>query len=375
MSAKAAGLRLGSVFGIELRIDMSWLIIFALISLSLSGYLSKEVPGFNPAVYWGAALVCAVLFFSSILAHEMMHSLVARTRGLKVRGITLFIFGGVASIEGEPKRPSDEFWIAVVGPLCSAVIGGAFLGLYALLPGKTLEAEIVNWIGSTNLALAVFNLLPGFPLDGGRLFRAAAWSFTGDFKKATRYAVVAGSTVAYSLIIGGLFLAVVAGALINGLWLAFIGWFLLSAARQSLAEVQFGEVLKHLKVREVMQTDCPTVRSSVTVSEFVHERVLRSGRKCFMVSDNGSLKGLVTLHEVKELSQEAWPQKTVGEIMVPADQVRRLTPEESLLDAVQKMEQAEVDQMPVVEDEHLVGVLTREDVVHAVAVTLELQSK
>jgi Zn-dependent protease len=252
----STGFSLGRILGIEVTLDTSWLLIFALISFSLYTSLASDYPGRPQAYYWIGALCASVAFFASILLHELSHSLVARLRGMEVHGITLFFFGGISRLKDEPKKPIDEFLMAVVGPLSSAVLGVLFIGAKWLLPSGTLGAGLVGWLGFINLALAGFNLLPGFPLDGGRVFRAIAWGVTGNLTKATRIAAGAGSLIAYGMLSWGLAQAFLLDRLMNGLWFGFLGWFLLSAAKQSVAQLEFRRILARLRVSDVLRTDC-----------------------------------------------------------------------------------------------------------------------
>jgi Zn-dependent protease/predicted transcriptional regulator len=369
-----SGVPLGRIFGIEIRVDVSWIVIFALVTLSLANYFAGESPGATPAQSWAAAVVGSLIFFASILGHELMHSLIAKAQGTAVTGITLFIFGGVAKLQGEPKRPVDELLVAAVGPAFSALIGAAFLALQSVWPPNSIYALVAGWVGATNLGLAVFNLLPGFPLDGGRVFRAVAWSITGDLRRATRLAASTGSAVAYALIILGMSLVVAYGAVLNGLWIAFIGWFLLSAAKGSVAHMELTDVLSRLAVGAAMRRDCPTIPGDESVASLVEDQILRTGRKCFFVSDNGHFEGLVTLHEVKERDRSTWPDTAVRDIMIPAGAVKSVRPADSLLEAMRRMDESNVDQLPVVEEGSLQGIVSREDVLHAVALHLELRS-
>ncbi len=366
------GISLGRIFGIEIDLDWSWLVIFALVTLSLSGHFAGLPPDLPQHLAWLAAGVASLLFFASILAHELSHSLLARWKGIDVHGITLFIFGGVARLKGEPKRPAHEFMIAAIGPVSSAVIGLGFLAIAHLAGAGSVVGGVYAWLGSVNLGLALFNLLPGFPLDGGRVFRAVVWAITGSLRKATRVAAASGRIVAFGLIFLGVALAFGFGAVVNGLWLGLIGWFLLSAARSGVAQQELGDVLGKLPVRRILRTDCVPVGSGESVEDLVYGRILPSGRKCFLVSDQGAPLGLVTPDEVRGVSRDAWPVTSVEEIMVPFDGVPGVTPRDSLASALKTMDEHAVNQLPVMEGDELVGVVTREDVLRVGALNLEL---
>lgn len=361
------------IFGIPIRIDASWLIILAVLTLSLSSLFAAESPNRPALEYWAAALIGSLLFFGSILAHEISHSVVARARGTPVHGITLFVFGGVSKLGGEPKRPRDEFLIAVVGPISSALIGGLFFLASTVLETGGLLRVAAEWMGRANIALAVFNLLPGFPLDGGRILRSVVWAFTGSFQEATRVAAMAGSGIAYALIFFGAAIVFLFGAVFNGLWLGFIGMFLLSAARSHLQQMDLTGILSKMIVADTMQTDCQRVSEDLSVRELVVEHILKTGQKCCLVSDETALRGLVTLHEVKQISANAWDDTAVKEIMIPFEQLETLAPTDSLLEALQRMDATGVNQLPVVEGNELRGVMTRENVLHRVALNLELR--
>lgn len=364
---------LGRVLGLDVTLDMSWLLIFSLITFSLYASLGQDYPGLNPALYWAGALVASILFFSSILTHEISHSLVARTFGLGVHGITLFFFGGVSRLKEEPKRPRDEFFMAAAGPATSAALGLLFIGIQRLLPAGSLPAGVASWLGVVNLGLAVFNLLPGFPLDGGRVFRAIAWSWTKSLNKATRLAARSGSLIAYGMILWGIVMAFLHHNLMHGLWFGFLGWFLLSAAQKSVAQLELTQALGRLQVGDLLRTDCARVGPDERVDRFVEERVLRTGERCYLVSeDDGTLLGLVTLHELKALPRESWATTLIRDVMVPRERLRYTTPGAPLLEALEAMNESGVNQLPVVDGTVLRGMVTREDLLGRLSVQLEL---
>lgn len=368
------GLRIGRLLGVDIAIDASWLIIAALIILSLGTHFRSEFPRAAPLHVWLAAGGAMILFFGSILVHELAHSLVARAQGLPVHGITLFVFGGVSRLAGEPRRPVDEFVMAVVGPAASVLLGVAFLGAGFLLPSESLVRSVVSWLGVVNLVLAGFNLIPGFPLDGGRVLRAVAWGLTGSYRKATHIAATAGAAVSYSLIVLGIVAALGLGALIGGLWLAFIGWFLLSAVKSSRMQAEFREALGRLKVGQAMARDCAKVGEDESLSELVEHQVLGEGRRCFLVSDGRKLVGLLTLGDIRRVPRERWSASPVRDVMVPAEEVRSVAPDDTLLRAMEIMAVRDASQLPVVTDGDLVGVISREDVLKRVALLLEIEN-
>jgi Zn-dependent protease len=353
--------RLGKPFGIPVRINYTWFLIFALTTVSLA---TDFVPGLQPdlpaVVYWLAGILGSLLFFGSVLAHELAHSLAARARGLPVKDITLFMFGGVASIEGEAERPGEEILMAGVGPATSLALAGLFAGIGRLLaPVSGLGGVLSYSLMFLNISLAVFNLLPGFPLDGGRILRAAIWKWSGDYARATRIAVTVGRAVAFLLIGGGLVWALMGN--LDGLWLAFVGWFLDNAATQSYRRVLLQESLRGVTVADLMTTECDRVPRGLSVSDLVEGYLLRRGRTCTVVADGDALHGLVTANNVRTLPRERWPFTPVGEIMVPYERLVLAHPHEDALAMVRRMDERNVNQMPVVQEGRFLGLVTREN--------------
>jgi Zn-dependent protease/predicted transcriptional regulator len=366
------GIPIGRVLGLDIRIDVSWLLIFALITLSMVGHASQLFPQIRSGILWGVALGTTLAFFVCLLLHEVSHSLVARARGIDVSGITLFMFGGVSQIKQEPRRPSDEFSIAVVGPVLSALLGILFLGIRTVFSPDTLGYFATGWLGHINIALAIFNLLPGFPLDGGRILRAAVWGATKDFRRATRVASVMGSVIAFCLVGLGILDVLWNGRFVEGLWFGLIGWFLLVASRQSQGQMELKEILGRLRVEQAMRSTCPVVPAELALERFVDEYVFHRGGKCFFVVQDDLLRGLVTLDDVRRLGRDDWPRATVGDIMVPLSEIKSVSPSESLLVAFDRMNEHSLNQLPVVDGTHVQGVITRNDIMRLVAKYLEL---
>jgi len=359
----SGGIRIGKIFGIDIKLDFSWFIVFVLVAWSLAGYYFPTVhPYWKPATYWMMGIVTALLFFASVLTHELAHSLVSRAQGVEVRDITLFIFGGAAQINEEPKRARDEFVMAIVGPLTSLLIA-AFFGLVWLVsPPVSLKLHILaGWLASMNVILAVFNMIPGFPLDGGRVFRAVLWGLTNNLQAATRVATGAGRFVAYGFIFFGIW-QIFKGNWASGLWIGFIGWFLENAATASYRQSTTSRMLAGHKVREVMSTDCPRVKPGVNLDELVHQVVLPSGRRCFLVVDGDGVRGLLTLHRIKEVSRDQWAGTSVEAVMVPADELKTVGPDEDLSVLIQRMTREDINQFPVMENGRLVGMVARDNV-------------
>lgn len=369
------GIPIGRIFGLDIRIDLSWLIIVALVAMSMVGYFASEYPDLAAGAAWAAALSTTLLFFACLLLHEISHSLVGRAKGVEVTGITLFIFGGVSQIRQEPRRPSDEFTIALVGPVTSVVLGIFFLALrWAFAPGSVAHGA-AGWLGRINLALAVFNLLPGLPLDGGRMLRAAVWGATKDLRRATRVASSIGSLIAYGLVGWGIIQVLWTGRFIDGLWLGLIGWFLLVASRQSVSQAELKENLQRLRVSQAMKPSCPEVPSYLPLDRFVDDYVFRGGGKCFFVTDHDSPLGLLTPGDVRRVGRDEWPHTTVGEIMIPLSKVTSVRPSDSLLVAFERMNEHSLNQLPVMECGRLEGMLTRNDIFRLVARFLELTER
>ncbi len=369
---------LGHVAGIELAIDHSWLLIFGLISFSLSRTFAAEQASWGQPEIWTAALLAAILFFASILLHELGHSLVALRLGVPVRSITLFIFGGLARLDREPERPRDEVAIAVAGPLVSVGLGILFSAAAALLPAATLPAQLVGavfrWLGTINLALAAFNAVPGFPLDGGRVLRGIAWAVTGSFARATGIAAAVGAAFAWSLIGFGALAAILAGQVLGGLWMVFIGWFLLSAARSTVGQVMLQRILSRVRVLEAMESARGACLSgSETVEEVVREALLRRGlRTFFVIGPREELTGLLSLRELAAVPAERRGATPVREIMLPVERLTVLSPAETGWNALEKMTNQRVNQLPVVDRGRLVGVITREQLLSLVQAGLAL---
>lgn len=372
-----SNIRLGRIFGIEVGLHYSWFLIAFLITMSLASQFHQTNADWGETVIWSVSVVTAVLFFAGLLAHEMSHALVARAHGLTTREITLFALGGVAQIEHEPSDARTEFWVGIVGPFSSAVIGViCFLIAYGAgwrmgtTPNTPLEAMFF-WLGYINFMLAAFNMIPGFPLDGGRILRAIIWWSTGNAEKSTMLAARTGQGVALLFIAFGIF-RFFGGAGIGGLWIAFIGWFLLQAAGASYATVALSARLKDVHVSDVMDRDCTTVDGHLNIQNFVEEHLLKTGRRCYVVAENGHVEGLVTPHEIKAIERQRWPYTTLHDIMRPLDQLHTVTPKTPVMEALETMGRDDVNQLPVVAENHLEGVVTRAHVLQFLQTRAEL---
>src|SRR5438105_9159315 len=372
-----AQIKLFRIWGIQIGLHFSWLLIALLVVLSLAGQFQATNPQWGTNVVWAVSILTAILFFAAIVLHELSHAAIAKMRGLPVKSITLFALGGVAQIEKEASDPKTEFWMGIVGPITSALIGGLCLAVAALIgwdPAARHQSPplaMLVWLGVINIALAVFNMIPGFPLDGGRVLRAIIWWINGDAGRATRIAARTGQAIAFVFIIVGLF-RFFNGAGFGGLWLTFIGWFLLDAERSSHAQV---EILKHLRgvrVRDVMTHDWPAIETGTDLQTFVDEHLLRSGHRNFAVQKNGKIVGLITPHEVKDIERTRWRQTSVGEAMLPLDRLHGVKPATPVTDALEKMGREDVNQLVVLSNSHLDGIVSRGNILRLLQTRAEL---
>ncbi|HEX7050329.1 MAG TPA: site-2 protease family protein [Longimicrobiales bacterium] len=357
--------RLGSILGFEIRIDFSWFIIFFLILWTFSfAVFPLNFPGLSTVTYILMGVAGTLLFFGSLVAHELSHSLIARTKGIPVEGITLFIFGGMARTRMEAEDPGDEFVIAGIGPVTSIAIGVVLwlIGWFGAQAGWSVAITgAAQYLAFLNIILAVFNLLPGFPLDGGRLFRAAVWKFTGDVTKATRWASTGGKWFGYLLVALGIFQAL-SGAIVGGLWLVFIGWFLRNAATASYEQHLLQRVLEGVQAREAMTREPETVPPGLSLQELVDEHFLRRRYHAFPVTEQGRPLGIITLAQVKQVPREEWPRRTVAEAMTPAGEGNTVRPDERMPRVLDKLERSEARRVLVARDGHLEGIITAGDV-------------
>ncbi len=370
-------IRLGRILGIEVGLHYSWILIALLIVLSLAGQFRITNRSWGDAVIWTMAVLTGLLFFASIIVHELSHAVVARHRRLSVRAITLFALGGVAQIESEPSDAATEFWMGIIGPVTSVVIGLLCLAsvwISGWAPGSTPTAPwaaMVLWLGYINVTLAVFNMIPGFPLDGGRVLRALLWWGTGDPARSMRTSARIGQIVAFGFIVFG-FIRFFGGSGIGGLWLAFIGWFLLEAARESYSRVKITDELRGIRVGDIMTRDCPIVDAQLDLRTFAEEFLLRTGRRCYVVVQDGSVLGLITPHELRGIERERWPVTTVQAAMRPLAGLHTVHPDTPVAEALESMGREDLNQLPVVSDHHLEGVITRGHVLRFLQARSEL---
>ncbi len=381
-----SGIRVGRALGVDIFIDWSLIIIFTLILLNLAlGLFPLWHPEWSPALAWGVAFAAAVLFFISVLLHELSHAVVANTHDIPVRRITLFIFGGMAHMEREPPSARSEFWMAIVGPITSLVIGFVATSIGVFLAGDAFArhpddpaaaareigpaATLFLWLGPINILLGVFNMVPGFPLDGGRVLRSILWWATGSLEIATRWAAGAGRAFAWLLIGTGVFMLfgglvpLLGGGPVQGLWLVIIGWFLNMAAQASYQQQMLSSGLSGVSAGDIMLTRFETVTPDTSVDELVRDYIMGSDQRVFPVMRGGSLEGLITLTDIREVPEAARGETRVGDAMTPAGSLVTLGPDVASADALQQLSTRGINQIPIVADGRLVGLVRREDIV------------
>lgn len=367
-----SGLKLGRLMGIPIYLSWSWFLIFILFAVTFSAQFSSAHPQWTSAEQWTVGIVASLLLFGSVLFHELGHSAVALRYKLPVVSITLFIFGGMAAIAREPDRPIQEFNIAIAGPAASFVLALAFLLAAVPFSPSSMAGTICLFLAELNAVLGAFNLVPGFPLDGGRVLRAIAWAKTKDFNRATQVASRSGQTIAYLLILMGIVVAVESHYLLSGLWLVFIGWFLLTAAQQSYAQVAVRRVLDGLSAADLMSAELPTIDRSLSLEDYLHE-VLRTGRRCHLVLGNNELVGMITLHNVRHIPREDWANTSIQAAMLPKTQIQWVRANEPALEILTRMQQTDVNQMPVLSDGQVVGMVSREAMLRVIQTRLQLE--
>ncbi|MGC0775539.1 MAG: site-2 protease family protein [Candidatus Acidiferrum sp.] len=373
--AQRSGMRLGKILGIPIYLHSTWIIIFAGITYFLYVQFAQQYPAWSPAQHLSVSVFTSFLFFGSLLFHELAHSVVAQHYKIRVLSITLFIFGGVASIERDPSKAIQEFNIAIAGPIASGFLAAFFFGLAQAFPSNQMVNAVSTWLWTTNLLLAVFNLLPGFPLDGGRIFRAMIWGATKNFSKATRIAGASGRMIAYAMILLGGF-AVFKGIVYQGLWSVFIGFFLLNAAQESVAQAAIRETLSGLRAADVMSHEVPTVGRAISLEEYGAE-VLRTGRRCHLVITDDRLVGMMNVHRLNSVPRDEWVHNSVQAVMIPRERILWATPDEPLLGLLERLLTADVNQMPIVsgsDDDaaHIIGMVSRDSILRVMQTRTEL---
>ena len=382
-------LNLGKIFNIQVRLHYSWFVIFMLVTVTLVS------PNWSQWFSWVIGIIASLLFFGSVLAHELAHSLVGRVNGVTIKSITLFIFGGVAQMTREATKASAELKMAAAGPACSLAIGGMFGLIWFLIqnttgpigslsslfwqsifgPAETPLAEMARglvWLAFTNGMLAAFNLIPGFPLDGGRVFRAAMWYFSRNYKRSTLIATRLGQGIAYAFILGGILIVLLRGDWLDGLWIVLIGWFLNNAASMSYRQAQWREAIHGLIASQMMTSDYAVVPPDITVNQLVQEHILPKGHHLFLVAEEDRFKGILTLQNIKPVPQSKWDMTQVEKIMVPADRLKVASPEQDALSIVEQMDENEINLIPVVSEGRVIGLITRDNLLRFLRTRAEL---
>lgn len=363
---------LGRIMGIPINLDYSWFLIFGLLTWMLAAsYYPSEFKNWSPLLYWVTGAATAILLFASVLLHELGHSFVALRYKISVRSITLFIFGGVAQIGAEPPSARAEFFIAIAGPIVSLALAVIFSVMHPALAAIEPLWGVAKYLAYMNLALALFNLIPGFPLDGGRVLRAFVWAVTKNMRQATLIAANAGRFFGFLFIFAGVW-RIFSGDFGGGLWIAFIGWFLDNAASAQVHQVVFQGLLADHWVSQAMSTHCVAVPADLTLQQLVDEHVLGTGRRCFLVNRGADTVGLMTLHRIKEVPRADWANTTAAQVMLPLEELKRIGPATELWTALQLMDRDGVNQLPVMTGSQVVGMLSREDVVTYLGTMQEL---
>lgn len=368
-----ANIRLGRVWGIPIGINGSWFIVFALVLFSLStSYFPGRYPQLSSSSHILLAAITTVLLFGSVLLHELGHALIALRNHIPVKGITLFIFGGVAQISREPETPGAEFRIAIAGPLVSLGLAGLFGGMFLVSQNMALLAAPSEYLMRLNFMLVLFNMIPGFPLDGGRVLRSIIWRISGNQSGATRIAALGGQVVAFGFISLGI-LSLFTRQFADGLWLIFIGWFLQNAASSVNQHSRIQQRLRGVSVEQAMDRDLGMVDTLTPLSHVVEQKVLQKGEAAFFVTDiAGRTAGLITLQDITRVPQAQWRYMTVGQVMTPLQRLLQVEAGAELMAALEMMEEKGARHAAVVQDNHTVGLLSREQVLRYLKLRTEL---
>jgi Zn-dependent protease/CBS domain-containing protein len=365
-------INLGTILGIPIALDYSWFLIFAFMTWSLaSGYYPAEFSGSPVSVYWIAGAATAIMLFVSVILHELAHSVVARHAKMAVTSITLFIFGGVSQIAAEPPSASTEFQMAASGPLTSFGLAIVFLLVQPLVSGVAPLLAMARYLTYINVSLGAFNLIPGFPLDGGRVLRSLIWRASGSFSRATMIAGNVGRFIAYGFILLGVW-QIFGGSVTNGLWIAFIGWFLESAASSQVQQQALQDVLAGRTVSEAMTRGYAAVPAATSLQQLVDEYILKTRGRSFVVTEGEKPVGMVTMHCVKDTPRERWADTLVSQCMMPVADLKRVKPDDALWAALKEMDRDGVNQLPVMKDEEMLGMLSRDDLISYLRTRKEL---
>jgi Zn-dependent protease/predicted transcriptional regulator len=370
------GLQIGKILGIPILLDPSWLFIFGLLTYALSSSFGEKFPQWSSSQHWVVGILTSLLFFGSVLFHELSHSVVARHYKIRVISITLFIFGGVARIGKDPSRAIQEFNIAIAGPIASFVLAAIFFGLSTVFAFDEKVAALATYLAGTNFILGLFNLAPGFPLDGGRIFRAIVWGFTKDFNRATRVAGTSGKLIACGLIGYGAWCGL-HDNLTGGIWYGLIGFYLLGAANDSITQLAVRETLRGLNAADVMSQEVPIISGGISLEDYGAE-VLRTGRRYHLVVTDDRLVGLMNVQALHAVPREEWEHNSVQSVMLPRERILWASQDEPLQRLLERLFAADINQMPVVsgsqdDGAHVVGMVSRDAILRVIQARSELR--
>lgn len=368
-------IRLGRLFGIPLDMDISWLIILGLFTYTIAvGYFRTFYPAISPAAGWALALLTSLLFFATLIGHELSHCYFARKAGIPIAGITLFIFGGVARLTSEPTRPGEELKMAAAGPAFSILVGTAAWGIALLAPAESAVRAVFAYLAIANIFVAVFNMLPGFPMDGGRVLRALLWAWTRNLRKATHAASLVGQTLAWTMIGFGLF-SVIGWGTLSGLWFVFIGWFLNNAAQGAYQQLLMRRALEGLGVSEMITRGVEVIDPHISVEELVREHFLKTRLDAYPVANGEDTARIVTPEDIRQLSGDAWATTTVEDVARPIPDELSLDAGEDAWQAVQKLQEVGAKgHLMVLDGGRVLGLLSRDDVGRLIRSRVELQT-
>ena len=365
--------RVARVFGIDIEIHFSWLVILGILAWALSeGFFPTQYEGWATSTYWIVGTISAVLLFLTVLIHELAHALVALRKGLEVPRITLFIFGGVSHLGRQPRTAGEEFFISAAGPLTSVLVAVVTAGLAWFFSTRNEQAEAVfTYLAFVNVLLAIFNTLPGFPLDGGRVLRSIVWKKTGSFRRATRVAGAVGQAFGYGIIVLGLLLFFT-GNTFNGIWFALIGWFLLTAARAESGSLQLDAMLAGLTARDVMREEWVSVSPAASIQDVVDDHMLSGAERCVIVAREGAVLGLLTVSDVRKVSRDEWRNTPAQRVMTPRDQIVTVIPDARAVEVMRLLADKSLNQVPVIDAGRMIGLVTRRELVDRVKLTEQI---
>jgi len=365
--------RVARVFGIDIEIHFSWLVILGILAWALSeGFFPTQYEGWATSTYWIVGTISAVLLFLTVLIHELAHALVALRKGLEVPRITLFIFGGVSHLGRQPRTAGEEFFISAAGPLTSVLVAVVTAGLAWFFSTRNEQAEAVfTYLAFVNVLLAIFNTLPGFPLDGGRVLRSIVWKKTGSFRRATRVAGAVGQAFGYGIIVLGLLLFFT-GNTFNGIWFALIGWFLLTAARAESGSLQLDAMLAGLTARDVMREEWVSVSPAASIQDVVDDHMLSGAERCVIVAREGAVLGLLTVSDVRKVSRDDWRNTPAQRVMTPRDQIVTVIPDARAVEVMRLLADKSLNQVPVIDAGRMIGLVTRRELVDRVKLTEQI---